>query len=99
MEHPSVDRAAVAAHELAASGRTLVAYVVRSLRASLPATADLRDFLRSRLPEHMVPQFYEWVPALPLLPSGKIDRGALKAPSLERIAAPPAAADLIMTPT
>src|SRR5262245_4272430 len=99
MEHPSVDRAAVAAHELAASGRTLVAYVVRSLRASLPATADLRDFLRSRLPEHMVPQFYEWVPALPLLPSGKIDRCALKAPSLERIAAPPAAADLIMTPT
>lgn len=84
MAHPLVDRAAVAAHELAASGRSLVAYVVGSDAGPPPSTADLRAFLRSRLPEHMVPQFYEQLDALPLLPSGKIDRRALKAPSLER---------------
>jgi aspartate racemase len=93
MAHPLVDRAAVAAHELAASGRSLVAYVVGRDAGSAPSTAELRAFLRSRLPEHMVPQFYEQLDALPLLPSGKTDRRALKAPSLKRSATSAVATD------
>jgi thioesterase domain-containing protein/acyl carrier protein len=48
----------------------------------------------------MVPQFYQHVDALPLLPSGKTDRRALKPPSLERTAPTAAvAADAAMSST
>ena len=81
MAHPDVERAAVAAHDLAATGPTLVAYVVARNATAPPAAAELRAFLRARVPEHLVPQFYEVLASLPLLPNGKIDRRALKPPS------------------
>ncbi|XXY19116.1 amino acid adenylation domain-containing protein [Sorangium sp. So ce216] len=76
--HPAV-RAAVA---VAREGR-LVAYVVArpeapdAPRAVVPA---LRSFLRESLPEVMVPSAFVLLDALPLGPSGKVDRAALPPP-------------------
>jgi acyl carrier protein len=54
----------------------LTAYL--EVRSGLRADADeLRQFMRSRLPEHMVPADYLVVDAFPLLPSGKVDRRTL----------------------
>jgi hypothetical protein len=73
--HPAV-REAVVTPPRAADGR-LVAYVV----APAPVEdADLRRFLRERLPEHMVPAAFVRLPALPLTPNGKIDVRALPPP-------------------
>lgn len=54
----------------------LTAYL--EIRSGLhPDVDELRRFMRSKLPEHMVPSDYFVVDAFPLLPSGKIDRKAL----------------------
>ena len=42
-----------------------------------PDVDELRRFVRSRLPEYMVPSDYFIVDAFPLLPSGKVDRKTL----------------------
>jgi amino acid adenylation domain-containing protein len=44
--------------------------------------AKLRNFLRERLPEYMVPSYFMLLKALPLSPSGKVDRQALPAPNI-----------------
>jgi len=54
----------------------LVAYVVP--RADPQA---LREFLRARLPQYMVPAQLVFLDALPLTPNGKVDRAALPTPA------------------
>ncbi len=72
--HPAVREAAVVARE-----ERLVAYVVPAGPGPRPEAGELRDALRRVLPEHMVPADFALVDALPLTPSGKVDRGALRA--------------------
>jgi amino acid adenylation domain-containing protein/non-ribosomal peptide synthase protein (TIGR01720 family) len=75
--HPAIRDAAVAAREDARGVRRLVAYVAGPERADV---AELRGHLRQRLPEHMVPAVFVPLDALPLTPSGKVDRRALPDP-------------------
>jgi acyl carrier protein len=79
--HPAVRDAAVTA----GGDQRLGAYVVPvespvGSEARDLLIADLRDALRSRLPEPMLPTAYVLLDALPLTPSGKLDRRALPAP-------------------
>ena len=61
-------------------GRTgLVAYVVGEA-----GWEELREGLRRELPEGMLPGVWVRMEALPLTPSGKIDRRALPAPDMSR---------------
>jgi hypothetical protein len=54
----------------------LGAYLVMKDEAAL-AAGELRRYLQTKLPEHMVPASYCRIEALPLLPSGKVNRSAL----------------------
>ncbi|MFI6907015.1 amino acid adenylation domain-containing protein [Nonomuraea sp. NPDC050394] len=73
--HPGVTRAVAAVRDDAPGGRALVAYV--DDRAPL---AELRAYLRDRLPPTMVPSLYVPVGHFPKLPNGKLDRAALPSP-------------------
>ncbi|MDH7486312.1 MAG: amino acid adenylation domain-containing protein [Anaerolineae bacterium] len=77
-QHPGVREAVVVAREDTPGVKRLVAYVVPSDTALQPD--ELTAFLRSRLPEYMLPAAYVFLEELPLLPSGKVDRLALPAP-------------------
>src|SRR5579864_6698867 len=92
--HPAVREAAVALHEDRPGAARLVAYAVPRDEAASAAPAELRDFLAARLPEHMVPAAIVLLAALPLAPSGKLDRRALPAPALPA-AAPSARLDAL----
>ena len=54
----------------------LAAYLVMKNEAAL-APGELRRYLRTKLPEHMVPAIYWQIDAMPQLPSGKVNRSAL----------------------
>jgi hypothetical protein len=69
-----VKEAVVLAELLPDGERRLVAYLVGE-----PDTAAVRDAMAAAVPAYMVPARYVWLPRLPLLPNGKLDRGALAA--------------------
>ncbi|WP_233842623.1 non-ribosomal peptide synthetase [Dyella sp. 2HG41-7] len=83
---PDVDRAVVMAREDRPGDVRLVAYVVMHEGAGFDET-KLRDQLKQRLPDYMVPQHIIQLSAIPLLPNGKTDRKELPAPQIHSVAA------------
>jgi amino acid adenylation domain-containing protein len=81
--HPSLRAAAIAVQEDAAHDKRLVAYFVPD-QIPAPTENELREYLRARLPEYMLPAAFVEMEALPLTVNGKIDRRALPAPDLAR---------------
>ena len=81
--HPAVRESVVVTSENGSGEKRLVAYVVP--RATLPPLRELRDFLAQELPDYMLPATFVSLDALPLAPSGKLNRAALPAPSEENI--------------
>ncbi|HEX8275252.1 MAG TPA: amino acid adenylation domain-containing protein, partial [Longimicrobiaceae bacterium] len=77
--HPAVRDAVAVVREDAPGERRLVAYVAAAEGETADA-AELRAHLRGRLPEYMVPSAVVVLDALPLTPTGKVDRRALPAP-------------------
>ncbi|HKV06539.1 MAG TPA: amino acid adenylation domain-containing protein, partial [Thermoanaerobaculia bacterium] len=92
VRHPRVREAVVVAREDAPGGLRLVAYLVPAGEEGGPPAAELRDFLAGSLPEHMIPGAFVALAALPLTPSGKLDRKGLPKPELDREADRPFAA-------
>ncbi|PKV84113.1 amino acid adenylation domain-containing protein [Streptomyces sp. TLI_146] len=92
---PEVRACAVVAAPGASGEPRLVAYVVGGA-----AHSDLRAFAAERLPAFMVPEAFVTVDALPLSPSGKLDRRALPdAPVFDAPASDAPAVDATWTET
>src|SRR5215831_10437973 len=69
--------------------KQLVAYVVKEGKEgeqgeSGVSGVELREYLRGRLPEALVPGVYVEISELPLTPNGKVDRKRLPAPEQQR---------------
>jgi hypothetical protein len=82
-QSPDVREAVVVLNQDMPGRERLVAYLVPAEGCS-PTVSDLRGFLRSKLPDHMVPGSYVMLDELPMTASGKVDRQALPAPDLSR---------------
>ena len=89
-QHPAVREAVVIPRERGSGEAALVAYVV-SAQDRPPTRSYLRDYLKQRLPEYMVPAAFVLLERLPLTPNGKVDRAALPAPPPLEAAGPLAA--------
>lgn len=77
MQHPNVQDAAVLVHEQAESEKRLVAYVVYDSSQNAPTMEEMRIFIKKNLPDYMVPFMFIRMEAMPLTPTGKIDRLSL----------------------
>jgi amino acid adenylation domain-containing protein len=77
--HPAVRDAVVEVFGQSSEDKRIVAYLAG--KPSLLKDADVREFLKSRLPDYMLPQTIVVLENLPINSNGKIDRRALPAPT------------------
>jgi len=80
-EHPLVRETVVTLTTNAKGTKRLAAYVVTA-KGEPVTDSELREFISERLPDYMVPTWLVRLEALPLLPSGKLDRQALPEPEV-----------------
>ncbi|HEX2080216.1 MAG TPA: amino acid adenylation domain-containing protein, partial [Longimicrobium sp.] len=78
-QHPGVHEAVVVVRGQSADEKRLVAYVTARAGSEL-ADAQVRDFVRRRLPEPMIPSAVVVLDEMPRTANGKLDRKALPAP-------------------
>jgi amino acid adenylation domain-containing protein len=76
--HAAIRQAHVVLHGEDGGGPSLVAYCVAN--AAPPAALELRTWLRSQVPEYMVPSSVVFLDVLPLTPNGKVDQRRLPPP-------------------
>ena len=82
-QHPMVQSSVVVVREDTPGDKRLVAYVVGQQGESFDA-AEIRKYLKQKLPEYMIPSAFVLLDELPLTPNGKVDRKALPAPDQDR---------------
>jgi acyl carrier protein len=81
-QHPGVRASVVLAREDTPGTKRLAAYVVAASPA--PQASELREHLKKKLPDYMVPAAFTFLDKLPLTASGKVDMKALPAPEQQR---------------
>lgn len=84
-QHPSVRECLVVTQEDSSGELELAAYIV--LNNEHVTSTQLRQFLRTRLPEYMIPSVFVRIDAFPLTTRGKIDRSRLPRPEPANILA------------
>ncbi|NER51477.1 MAG: amino acid adenylation domain-containing protein, partial [Symploca sp. SIO1A3] len=81
-QHATVKEAVVLAREDQPGNKRLVAYIVPETASTQDIVPQLKQYLKEKLAEYMVPSAFVVLSALPLTPSGKVNRRALPAPDI-----------------
>ncbi|MBW4575233.1 MAG: amino acid adenylation domain-containing protein [Aphanothece sp. CMT-3BRIN-NPC111] len=80
-QHQLIREAVVVVREDEPGNARLVAYIVPR---QTPNINEIRNFLKEKLPEYMMPSAFIVLKTLPLTPNGKVDRQALPTPDHTR---------------
>ncbi|MCK5522835.1 MAG: amino acid adenylation domain-containing protein [Thiomargarita sp.] len=82
-QHSDIQDVVVITREDQKGDKQLVAYMVPDKKQV--AVAEIRAFLKKKLPDYMLPSVFMILPALPLTANGKIDKRALPDPDTNSI--------------
>jgi thioesterase domain-containing protein/acyl carrier protein len=89
-QHPGVAQCVTIAREDVPGDKRLVAYIVLRDPGVVLAIPELRNFLKQKLPDYMIPVTFVALKELPLTLNGKLDRKALPLPGLSLARSSPA---------
>ncbi len=78
-QYPTTRENVVIVREDTPGDKRLIAYIIRQENTETDIS-ELRLFLKSKIPDYMVPSFFVFISQFPLTPNGKIDRKALPPP-------------------
>ncbi|MDB9319490.1 non-ribosomal peptide synthetase [Nodularia spumigena] len=81
-QHPQISQAVVIAHQEITGQKRLVAYFVP--QAPQPTIDELRQFLKQKLPNYMIPAAFMVLDSIPMTPNQKVDYRALPTPDFSR---------------
>ncbi|TGE15082.1 non-ribosomal peptide synthetase [Hymenobacter elongatus] len=82
LKHPEIDSAVVVVKQFENS-KELVAYLV----SKVPQSADaLRGYLKTSMPDYMVPSYFVQLAQMPISTTGKVNKGALPDPKTAALA-------------
>ncbi|MEH2284581.1 MAG: amino acid adenylation domain-containing protein [Nostoc sp.] len=77
-QHPDIKQVVVTVQEDEPGNKYLVAYLI--IKDHPPTSSTLRNFLKKKLPDYMIPAAFVFLEAFPLTPNDKINRRALPVP-------------------
>jgi amino acid adenylation domain-containing protein len=80
--HPAIAASAVIARGSNCAEKRLTAYITMR-NGTTPSAAELREFLKTSLPDYMLPSIFARLDRLPLTANGKVDRAGLPEPTIE----------------
>jgi amino acid adenylation domain-containing protein/thioester reductase-like protein len=84
LKHTAIQNTVVVTREDTPGDRRLVAYVVLKSDALELRATELRSWLRTQIPNYMIPSIIVFMDALPLTPNCKVDRRALPLPTIHK---------------
>lgn len=87
-KYPGINEVLTVLHDDPQMGKRLVAYVIAGVKTNdgdnamlePPKVSELRNYLKEKLPEYMIPSFFMFMDTFPKTPNGKIDRKSLPNP-------------------
>ena len=82
-QHHALQKVIVTARQDSANTKHLAAYAIASDN-NPPSVAELKIYLKERMPEYMIPKAFVFLDEFPLNRNGKVDRRALPEPEISR---------------
>ncbi|AHE66315.1 amino acid adenylation domain-containing protein [Legionella oakridgensis] len=77
LEHPNIQDAVIVCQKMDFLDHRIVAFLIANNKQIELSRAELKSFLKTRIPDYMVPEHYIWLSALPIKENGKIDKEKL----------------------
>ncbi|AMP89426.1 amino acid adenylation domain-containing protein [Legionella pneumophila] len=77
LEHPNIQDAVVVCEKVDLLDHRMVVFLIANNKQTELSIAELKSFLKTRLPDYMVPEHYLWLSAFPIKDNGKIDKEKL----------------------
>ena len=74
LNHPNIQDAVVVCEKVDSLDHRMIAFLIVNDKQKKLSDAELRSFLKTRIPNYMVPGHYIWLSELPLKENGKIDK-------------------------
>ncbi|KGP62416.1 peptide synthetase [Legionella norrlandica] len=77
LEHPNIQDAVVVCEKVDFLDHRMIVFLIAHNKQIELSSAELKSFLKTRLPDYMIPEHYMWLSEFPIKENGKIDKEKL----------------------